>query len=367
MSIMLFLCGDVMLGRGIDQILPNPSEPQLWEYYVRDAREYLALATEKNGPIPQPVDFRYVWGDALAELERVNPEFRIVNLETSVTASKSYWLNKDVHYRMNPQNVPCLTEAKIDCAILANNHSLDFGYQGLTETLATLNAAGIKTAGAGQNLAQATEPAILTGCNQKRVLVYAYGHTSSGVNMDWAADEDKPGVNLLRDFSEDTVLSIKKNIAAWKRPGDAVIFSIHWGSNWGYEVEDTHRRFAQKLIDEAGVDVVHGHSSHHVRGIELYRRRLIFYGCGDFLDDYEGISGYEAFRDDLVLMYFLSLSPTDGSLLSLQMTPLQIRNFRLQHAARADAEWLYQLLKREGERLGAQFEFSSENCLRLVC
>lgn len=366
MSILVFLCGDVMLGRGIDQILPHPSEPHLREFYVRDARDYVALGIEKNGPITQPVDFKYVWGDALAELEQVNPDFRIINLETSVTTSNSYWPRKDIHYRMSPKNVPCLTEAKIDCAILANNHTLDFGYEGLTETLATLNAAGIKTAGAGQNVAQASEPAILSGSEQKRVLVYACGHSSSGVDVAWSASENKPGVNFLRDFSEATLLSIKNKIAAWKRPGDAVVFSIHWGSNWGYEVEDNHRHFAQRLIDEAGVDVVYGHSSHHVRGMEPYHDRIIFYGCGDFMDDYEGISGYEVFRDDLTLMYFLNLSSNDGSLMSLQMAPMQIKHFRLERAARVDAQWLYEVLKREGEKLGAQFELTSENRLQLV-
>ncbi len=71
-DVTLFVCGDVMTGRGIDQILPHPSPPQLQESYVRDAREYVELAEQVNGPIVRPVDFRYIWGDALAELDRVN-------------------------------------------------------------------------------------------------------------------------------------------------------------------------------------------------------------------------------------------------------------------------------------------------------
>ena len=65
-------------------------------------------------------------------------------------------------------------------------------------------------------------------------------------------------------------------------------------------------QLAHSLLDEAGVDVIHGHSSHHVKGIEVYKGKAILYGCGDFLTDYEGIQGYEEFRDDLVLMYFLT-------------------------------------------------------------
>jgi poly-gamma-glutamate synthesis protein (capsule biosynthesis protein) len=83
----LFLCGDVMTGRGIDQILPHPSEPLIHEDYAKDAREYVELAESVNGAIPRRVDWSYIWGDALRELERLAPDARIINLETSVTVS----------------------------------------------------------------------------------------------------------------------------------------------------------------------------------------------------------------------------------------------------------------------------------------
>ncbi len=63
--ITVFMCGDVMTGRGIDQVLPQPCSPQIFEPYVRDARRYVELAEETNGLIPQPVDFSYIWGDAI--------------------------------------------------------------------------------------------------------------------------------------------------------------------------------------------------------------------------------------------------------------------------------------------------------------
>ena len=141
-DVTLFVCGDVMTGRGIDQILPDPSAPELQESCVRDAREYVALAEQVNGPLARPVDFRYIWGDALAELDRVSPHARIINLETSITTSDTYWPGKGIHYRMNPRNVPCLTAARVDVCALANNHVLDFGYAGLEETLRTLEAEG---------------------------------------------------------------------------------------------------------------------------------------------------------------------------------------------------------------------------------
>ena len=70
---------------------------------------------------------------------------------------------------------------------------------------------------------------------------------------------------------------------------------------------------------EAGIHVVHGHSSHHFKGIEVYRNRPILYGCGDFLNDYEGIGGHRRFRGELALMYFPILDPATGDLLSLDL------------------------------------------------
>ena len=142
----VFLCGDVMTGRGIDQILPHPGNPALYEDYMKNAAGYVQLAEEANGAIPKPVDFSYVWGDALTELEHRKPDLRIINLETTVTHSNDVQ-DKAVNYRMNPDNIACILVAKIDCCALANNHILDWGYAGLSETVDTLKKAGIKTAG----------------------------------------------------------------------------------------------------------------------------------------------------------------------------------------------------------------------------
>lgn len=68
-TIKIFLCGDVMLGRGIDQILPQPSDPRIYESYIKDAKDYVKLAEEVNGPIPLDVKSNYIWGDALSEWE----------------------------------------------------------------------------------------------------------------------------------------------------------------------------------------------------------------------------------------------------------------------------------------------------------
>ena len=350
-TVTLFLAGDVMTGRGIDQILPRPGDPRLFEPYVSSALEYVALAERENGPLPRPVGFSYIWGDALAELERVAPDARIVNLETAVTTRGEPWPGKGIHYRMAPANLPCLTAAGLDCCVLANNHVMDWGAAGLDDTLAALRAAGLRSAGAGRDEAEARTPAAIGHRQAGRVLVFAFASETSGVPREWAAGPGRPGVNLLEDLSARSGEAAAPRIAAERRSGDIVVASVHWGGNWGYDVSDEQRSFAHALIDGRGADVVHGHSSHHPKGIEIYRGRPILYGCGDLINDYEGIEGYEAFRPGLSLMYFPSFDADSGRLLEFTLSPMRLRRMRLERATRDDAAWLRVALGRLGTRI----------------
>ncbi|MGZ5050126.1 MAG: CapA family protein [Methylobacter sp.] len=365
-TVTLFLCGDVMTGRAIDQILPYPGQPRLFEPYMTSAKDYLRLAEQANGPLPGPVGLDYIWGDALAELDRVAPNARIINLETAVTASAEFWLGKVVHYKMQPRNIGCITAAGIDCCVLANNHVLDWGYSGLDETLATLSDAKLKTAGAGRNRDEAEAPAIIDMPGKGRALVFACGDESSGIPWSWGARNNRPGVSLLPDLSEQTVHRMAERIAACKQDNDLVVVSIHWGGNWGYEIFGAQREFAHRLIDLAQVDVVHGHSSHHAKGIEVYRGKPVLYGCGDFLNDYEGISGHEEYRGDLALMYFVTLDSESLELVGLTMTPMCIERFRLRYADAHDVRWLRQIMDRECGLFGSRVELADERRLKLT-
>ncbi|WP_433706320.1 CapA family protein [Paraburkholderia sacchari] len=355
-ALSLFLCGDVMTGRGIDQILPHPARPQLFEPFVRSAKEYVKLTERATGKLPLPVGYAYPWGDALAVLARRQPHARIVNLETAVTASVEHWPGKSVHYRMDPANLACLSAAGIDCCVLANNHVLDWGHAGLNETLNSLHDAGILTAGAGRNAQEAATPAIIDIAGDGRLLVYAYGSESAGVPGDWAAAARRAGVNVLPDLSTKSVGEIACRVAKVRRTGDIVVISLHWGGNWGFDVSNAERAFAQRLIDAGAADVIHGHSSHHIRGIEVYRGKPVLYGCGDFLNDYEGITGNEHYRPDLTLMYFLVMDPAKGTLVEFTAQPMQIRHLRVGHAPDEGAAWLHATLRRECARYGVEVE-----------
>jgi poly-gamma-glutamate capsule biosynthesis protein CapA/YwtB (metallophosphatase superfamily) len=334
-----------MTGRGIDQVLPFPGDPVLYESCVRDARDYVTLAERKSGRIPRPAGLQYIWGDALVEFTSEDVDGRIINLETSITRSADCWPDKGIHYRMNPLNIGCLTVARIDACTLANNHVLDWGYGGLSETIRTLNAAGIAHAGAGANAEEAAAPAVLEIQGKGRVVIFSFGTPTSGIPRDWKATAHKPGVQLLETLSPAIARERADAIRLHRERGDVVIASMHWGGNWGHSIPPEHIEFAHLLV-EAGASVVHGHSSHHAKGFELHARRLILYGCGDFINDYEGIEGYERFRGDIAVLYVVRVDRASGNVLSARMVPFMVRRFRLHRAGMNDSKWLRETLLR---------------------
>jgi len=340
----LALMGDVMTGRGVDQVLPHPVAPDLYEAWVRDARDYVALAEARNGPILYPVAPDYIWGEALDEFALFQPAQRLINLETSITRHPEPWPGKGINYRMHPDNTVCLTAAGINACALANNHIMDWGVAGLEESCATLKQLGIPYAGAGANQEAASRPVVKPLPEGGRLLIWSIAFADSGVPLEWAADVDRPGVWLA---PPDAAVDLPERIAREKRPGDLVVVSVHWGSNWGYRVPARHRIFGRCLI-EAGANLVHGHSSHHPRGFELYGGAALLYGCGDFINDYEGIRGHEQYRPDLALLYFCTFDLNSGRLSAFWMTPLERVRLRLRRARAEDTKWLQALLN--GER-----------------
>lgn len=362
----VLLGGDVMLGRGVDQIMPHPGEPELREPHLRDAREYVRLAEHANGPIPRPVDWRWPWGEVAALLDEAAPDVRLINLETTITADGEFAEHKVVCYRMRPDNVPALTAFRPDVCALANNHILDFGYQGLTDTIAALTRAGIRGVGAGADLPTARRPAVVNAHDEHRVIVGSVAMGSAGVPESWAAHRDRPGVWLIGDPSQrDAAYDVAADVLADKHDGDVAIVSVHWGSNWGYAIASSEIAFAHRLID-AGIDIVHGHSSHHPRPIEIYRGKPILYGCGDVIDDYEGIGGHESFRNDLRLLYLTSTDRVSGELVSLRMIPLRVRRMRLERASQTDAEWLRATIEHTSRRFQTRVVARPDGLLEVI-
>ncbi len=364
-SIRLFLCGDVMIGRGIDQILAHPGDPEIHESYMKSAKGYVELAETAHGKIPYPASPAYIWGDALNYWTELAPDLRIINLETSITTYHTYWPGKAVNYRMDPENMGCLISAGFDYCALANNHLLDYGSKGMIQTLHVLENAGISFSGAGDDLEDARKPAILSISGKGRVLIFSMGLVTSGIPSDWAATHEKAGVYM--PITDQEIMDyLRSYLKINRKDRDLVVVSIHWGSNWGYEIPVMQQQLAHRLVDEAGVDIIHGHSSHHFKGIEVYRDRPIIYGAGDFINDYEGISGHEEYRSDLTLMYFLDMSPEDHRLDRITLIPLKIHRMQLVKAAAGEVKWVRSVLDREGRSLNTVFDLADHNRIELI-
>lgn len=217
-------------------------------------------------------------------------------------------------------NTPCLSVFKADCCVLANNHIGDWGATGLTDTLDALADARRAKAGAGRNAQEAARPSMLTTSARGLAQVFAYVLPSSGTPASWAADADTPGVNFLPDTSETS-------------------------------------------LERVRADIVYGHSSHHPMAVEVHRGRPIFYGCGDFINDYEGIGGHEAYRPDLVLGYVLDIDTASKRLTCLEMLPFRICKFRLNRASGEEANWLRDRLGEECAVFGGDVRLSADQTL----
>ena len=362
----LFLVGDVMLARGIDQILRHSCDPRLYEGNGLSAVNYVDLAVMKNGALP-PAEERgvdYVWGDAIQVLEEQKPDMRVINLENSITTSDDPWPAKGIHYRMHPRNVDVIKAANIDCCVLSNNHTADWGFPGLLETVETLKQAEIPYVGAGHHIQEAQSPVVFPVEGKGRVLVFAGGHHSSGIPEQWRAGPHQCGINIIDVKNTKSVSQLASHVKKYKQAGDIAVLSIHWGGNWGYLIDSTFKQFAHDVIDSAGIDLVHGHSSHHAMGVEVYNGKLIIYGSGDFINDYEGINGYEDYRGDLSLMYFASLDTKSGNLTDLTMIPMEMHHLQVHKAKPENVEWLTNTMKRECRKLGGRV-IKENNELRL--
>lgn len=353
-----------MTGRGIDQILHYPVRSQIYENYVKEARDYVALAEKVNGKIPRSVPDDYIWGDAISIWKKRAVDLKIINLETAITTNETYF-EKGINYRMHPENTSVLSAAGIDICSLANNHILDWSYEGMNESIQTLNKAHILHSGAGTNLLEAQAPAIFEN-EEGRVLLFSVAHASSGVPGEWGATEYRGGVFLLSALNDECVETLSQLIKKFKKKDDVIILSIHWGSNWGYDVYKTEINFVHALIDRAQVDIIHGHSSHHPRPIEIYKGRPIFYGCGDFINDYEGIEGYEEYRPELTLMYFVDYQTKPFKLKGVDFDCLKINRFQLKRASVEEADWMQQTLNEICRKFSIEFHLSKENSIYLT-
>lgn len=202
----------------------------------------------------------------LADIMMLNNEFAFSTRGTE-TPDKSYT------FRANPKRVDILKEMGVDIVSLANNHTLDFGYDALEDTFATLEEAGIDYVGAGNTLDQAKAPVYYTIGDKKIAYVAASRVVFA---MDWYATDTRPG--MIGTYDPTLFLS---SIKEADENSDFVVAYVHWGverTNYPVEYQKT---LAKQYID-AGADVVVGCHPHVMQGIEFYKGKPIAYSLGNY-------------------------------------------------------------------------------------
>jgi poly-gamma-glutamate capsule biosynthesis protein CapA/YwtB (metallophosphatase superfamily) len=316
----LVLLGDLMLGRLVDALLPTSiareapdSDPESAAKLVD--RHFLPKYAELKS-----YSYLSPWGNSVNLIR--SADVVIANLETALTMSEQKWQDKVFNYRSHPENVKCLTEVgmgggrKRGYVSLANNHTLDWEVEGLIETVKTLSDAGVEFAGAGRTQEEAKRPAALQlggteiGTEYWNVKCWSFSdHPSEWKVVDTFnfIDYTTQGREILRRqiLAEH---SNERGEGDSKQKSDLKVVSMHWGPNYQWQPARETVELAHWLIDECDVDIIHGHSSHHVQGAEIYNGKLIVYGCGDFVDDY---AVDKSWRNDLSAAWRVTVGVKD--------------------------------------------------------
>lgn len=276
--IKLHLCGDIMIGRSFNET---------FEYY------------------PQ----HNIWDNTLSLLQK--SDFVLGNLETTITLSDNKWPNKAFNYKLDPKYKSVLTKANISHLNIANNHILDYNVEGMIDTMDNINDLNITYTGSGLNLEQASKP-IIKNIKGVKIGIISY---ADHYNY-WRATKKEPGINYI-DLDKD-YKHVLEHIRKTKELCDILILSIHHGSNYVTNIPDNTKKFFHDMLS-AGVDIVHGHSAHHVLPIEVIDGKYIFYSMGDFIDDY---AVDEQFRNDL--SFIAELTINNKKIESLDVHPTKI-------------------------------------------
>jgi poly-gamma-glutamate capsule biosynthesis protein CapA/YwtB (metallophosphatase superfamily) len=265
-------------------------------------------------------------------------DLAIVNLECALTASHAAWPGepKAFYFGAPPEAVQSLVGAGIDMVSLANNHALDFGVEGLLDTLQLLRSHAIGYAGAGAAIDEARAPAVL---ERKGISVGMAAFCDH--QQDFAAQRNRPGTAFLDLSDERAALAVlQAALVPLRRAAiDWPILSLHWGPNMVHRPSARFRRLAHAAID-MGWKILFGHSAHVFHGIEIFRACPIIYAAGDLVDDYYVDP---EFRNDHQLLFELEL--TKETLRSINLYPVFIDQCQAHPANREQTRYIAARMK----------------------
>jgi poly-gamma-glutamate capsule biosynthesis protein CapA/YwtB (metallophosphatase superfamily) len=239
-NVQLAFVGDIMMGGKVDLLLQRNG----YDYPYQHISTYLSEA-----------------------------DIAAANLENPIT-DRGQPYDKQYVFRTSPLAVPELARSGLDIFSLANNHTLDFGMEGLLDTMDLLKEAGLHHIGAGMNEDEAYQPVIVDVNGIKAAYL---GFSRVVPHVSWKADKKNPGLAETYDYRR-PVAAIEKA----KEQADIVVVLVHWGLEKKTIPEQYQTELGHRYID-AGADLVIGSHPHVLQGIESYKGKWIAYSLGNFI------------------------------------------------------------------------------------
>jgi poly-gamma-glutamate synthesis protein (capsule biosynthesis protein) len=300
-SVSIAAGGDTTLGYNLEahfdqQLAAGMSKERLWPLYFAGLRSLMEAA-----------------------------DLAVVNLECPFTA-RGQKLPKNFNFRARPELVRILTEGSVDVVSLANNHTADFGRDGVRDTMDTLDRAGIARFGAGMHLKEARRPVVVERNGLKLGFVGWYYQADPDMIEPEAvyATPSRAGVAGCYKDLDCMRQMIIEDLEQLVPRVDAVIPFFHWGKEGSYEVRDYQVQLAHLCVDH-GARAVLGAHPHRLQGVEVYRGAPIFYSLGNFV-----YGGIKEPRDTLTAVARLRISRerTEADLVPVQFTQWPERAFQ---------------------------------------
>jgi poly-gamma-glutamate capsule biosynthesis protein CapA/YwtB (metallophosphatase superfamily) len=312
------LLGDVMLGRSVAEVLGKVAPEDVWSPAVRE------IATSCDAVI--------------------------CNLECCISdrGRRTARIPGKPFFFCGPPKAIGSLEAVGVCAVgLANNHALDYEVEALADTLEGLRAARIAFAGAGMDVNEARNGTVVVAGGLRVGVVAVSDHPE-----EFAAASGTPGI-AYADLRQGIPAWLEAELARVRAECDLLVAFLHWGFNMTSKPAAWQRE-AGRALQDAGADLVAGHSAHVFHGVGWAERGPLAFDLGDALDDYRVDA---ELRNDLGVMALWRPRDADRE---LELVGLALDFCHTRLAEGAEAEWIAARLERACAELGTAVERSGE-------
>lgn len=260
-----------------------------------------------GSPVYKRAGFDYAFAGTKSVLRAA--DVAIGNLEAPLATGGTEYVGKKFRFKVDPSAAAALRNAGFTVLSLANNHSMDFGAEGLRETVTCLRKNNLVPVGAGMNIMEARLPAILS-VKGKRLAFLAYSLTQP---VEFFAGQNRAGT------APGFVQIVREDVHRARAVADHVVVSFHWGAECARFPKAYQVNAAHAAVD-AGAAVVLGHHPHVLQGVERYRDGIIFYSLGNFA------FGSMSRRADVSIMVRINVGPGAPG---VEILPIDVLNSRV--------------------------------------